>query len=32
MRHSARYQELWPLLKLFNELKIGEAAVVGYTF
>lgn len=27
-----RYQELWPLIRLFNELKIGEAGVVRYTF
>ena len=27
-----RYQELWPLVRLFNELKIGDAGVVGYTF
>lgn len=27
-----RYQELWPLIRLFNELKIGEAGVVRVTF
>ena len=27
-----RYQELWPLLRLFNALKIGDAGVVGVTF
>jgi N-acetylmuramate 1-kinase len=28
----ARYQELWPLVRLFNELKIGDAPVTGYRF
>ena len=27
-----RYQELWPLVRLFNALKIGEAGVVGVRF
>lgn len=27
-----RYQELWPLVRLFNELKIGDAGVVRTTF
>ncbi len=27
-----RYQELWPLVRLFNELKIGDAGVTGVTF
>ena len=27
-----RYQELWPLVRLFNELKIGDAGVVGIRF
>ena len=27
-----RYQELWPLVRLFNELKIGDMPVVGVTF
>jgi N-acetylmuramate 1-kinase len=27
-----RYQELWPLVRLFNELKIGDAPVTGYRF
>ena len=27
-----RYQELWPLVRLFNELKIGDAGVVGVRF
>ena len=27
-----RYQELWPLVRLFDQLKVGDAAEVGYTF
>ena len=27
-----RYQELWPLVRLFNALKIGDAGVVGVRF
>jgi len=27
-----RYQELWLLVRLFNELKIGDAGVTGVTF
>ena len=27
-----RYQELWPLVRLFNELKIGDAPMTGYRF
>ena len=27
-----RYQELWPLVQLFNALKIGDAGVVGVRF
>ena len=27
-----RYQELWPVVRLFNELKIGDAGVVRTTF
>lgn len=27
-----RYQELWPLVRLFNALKIGDAGVVRTTF
>ena len=27
-----RYQELWPLVRLFNEFKIGDAGVVRTTF
>jgi aminoglycoside/choline kinase family phosphotransferase len=27
-----RYQELWPLVRLLNELKIGDAGVVGLRF
>ena len=27
-----RYQELWPMVRLFNELKIGDAGVVRTTF
>ena len=27
-----RYQELWPLVRLFDQLKVGDAVVVGYTF
>ena len=27
-----RYQALWPLVRLFNELKIGDAGVVRTTF
>ena len=27
-----RYQELWPLVRLFNELKIGDVGVTGVTF
>ena len=27
-----RYQELWPLVRLFNELKIGDVPVTGYRF
>ena len=27
-----RYQELWPLVRLFNELKIGDAGVTRVTF
>ena len=27
-----RYQELWPLVRLFNELKIGDAGVTAVTF
>lgn len=27
-----RYQELWPLIRLFNTLKIGDVPVTGYRF
>ena len=27
-----RYQELWPLVRLFNALKIGDAPMTGYRF
>ena len=31
-RTCERYQELWPLVRLFNELKIGDAPMTGYRF